>query len=159
MFSVLEENIQAQLERQRRESQAGETFYPGQSQADTEDSPAVMARQIVQQLLEAGFQFDQLLEIAKQRGIGNLELQVRTAFLGQMAGKIFSLLLFSLALLCVPRSDKEGGGSVHPGHAACCPILQSPGSQTSGADHQKKATATASAAARTENSSGARRAR
>ena len=99
MFSVLEENIQAQLERQRRESQAGETFYPGQ--ADSEDSPALTASQIVQQLVEVGFQFDGLLEIAKQRGIGNLELQVRTAFLGQMAGEIFDYNYYSLQLSSV----------------------------------------------------------
>ena len=86
MFETLESNIQAELERRRRESRASESFYPGQT--DNEDSPAVTAREIVQQLVEVGFQFEQLLEIAKQRGIANLELQVRTAFLGQMAGKI-----------------------------------------------------------------------
>ena len=87
MFQTLEENIRAELERQRRESEAGETFYPGPGQIEREDSPAVTASQIVQQLVQVGFQFDQLLEIAKQRGIANLELQVRTAFLGQMAGE------------------------------------------------------------------------
>ena len=154
MFEMLEEDIQAQLESQRRESQARETFYPGQT--DSEDKPVVTARQIVQQLVEVGFQFDQLLEIAKLRGIGNLELQVRTAFLGQMAGRIvFNLVRILSNSLSVVRSDQEGGGSVHPGHTTRGPILQRTLSQTSGEDHQSKAAA--STAARAENPSGARR--
>ena len=95
MFERLEANIRAELERQQRESRAGETFYPGQADSG-EDSPALTARQIVQQLVEVGFQFEQLLEIARQRGVGNLELQVRTAFLGQMAGRIFHFNHYSL---------------------------------------------------------------
>ena len=83
MFQSLQEDMEAELERGRRESR--QTFYPGES--EREESPASTARAIVQQLLNAGFQFDQLLEMSKVRGVGQLELQVRTAFLGQMAGR------------------------------------------------------------------------
>ena len=37
--------------------------------------------------MTSGFQFDQLLTMNKTRGLNVLELQVRTAFLGQMAGQ------------------------------------------------------------------------
>ena len=40
----------------------------------------------MKQLLTAGFQFDQLLSMTKTRGLSALELQLRTVFLGQMAG-------------------------------------------------------------------------
>ena len=85
MFQSLQRDIEAQLERQQREIQSRESFYPGHGQG--EESPALTARAIIQQLVTAGFQFDQLLEMSKQRGVDNVELQVRTAFLSQMAGK------------------------------------------------------------------------
>ena len=37
--------------------------------------------------MTSGFQFDQLLTMYKTRGLNVLELQVRTAFLGQMEGQ------------------------------------------------------------------------
>ena len=37
--------------------------------------------------MTSGFQVDQLLAMYKTRGLSVLELQVRTAFLGQMAGQ------------------------------------------------------------------------
>ena len=37
--------------------------------------------------MTSGFQCDQLLAMYKTRGLSVLELQVRTAFLGQMAGQ------------------------------------------------------------------------
>ena len=37
--------------------------------------------------MTSGFQFDQLLAMYQTRGLSVLELQVRTAFLGQMAGQ------------------------------------------------------------------------
>ena len=50
-------------------------------------SPKLVASAVIRILISAGFHFDQLLDMVKIRGIGDLELQLRTAFLGMMAGQ------------------------------------------------------------------------
>ena len=58
----------------------------GQSN-DNQASPKLVASAVIRILISAGFSFDQLLDMVKARGIGDLELQLRTAFLGMMAGQ------------------------------------------------------------------------
>ena len=54
---------------------------------DRQASPKLVASAVIRILISAGFSFDQLLDMVKARGIGDLELQLRTAFLGMMAGQ------------------------------------------------------------------------
>ena len=59
---------------------------PGQA-TGVQPSPKLVASAVIRILISAGFHFDQLLDMVKIRGIGDLELQLRTAFLGMMAGQ------------------------------------------------------------------------
>ena len=59
---------------------------PGQA-TGVQPSPKLVASAVIRILISAGFHFDQLLDMVKIRGIGDIELQLRTAFLGMMAGQ------------------------------------------------------------------------
>ena len=61
-------------------------YGPGKSNV-SQTSPQLVASGVIRLLVSAGFQFDKLLDMVKSRGIGDLELQIRTAFLGMMAGQ------------------------------------------------------------------------
>ena len=82
MFKHMEESITRQLTREQME------FNHHDPDIRRQDVPAhVAARSIIQLLIASGFQFEQLLTMAKTRGLRVLELELRTGFLKQMSGQ------------------------------------------------------------------------
>jgi len=90
LFRPLEVDIADQLQQQEGDLTVEGLYAPqaGPGQATgAQPSPKLVASAVIRILISAGFHFDQLLDMVKIRGIGDLELQLRTAFLGMMAGQ------------------------------------------------------------------------
>jgi len=60
--------------------------------AHDQPSPEESAHQMCNSLIDAGFDFDELLEMANSRGLSNMELNLRTILMQKMAGQSRSVV-------------------------------------------------------------------
>lgn len=80
MFQHMEESITRQLVKEQIE------YNHHDPDIRRKDSPAHVSRSIIQLLVASGFQFEQLMLLVQNKGLGVLELELRTGFLKQMSG-------------------------------------------------------------------------